>query len=295
MLNPQLKTFMTVANTGSFSAAGEKLFISATAVNQQITSLENGLGVKLFNRSRQGLTLTNAGLHLFNELPNIMEMCDRVKSRLRYLEEVNENTITVGIPQMHKIRLFHQYWSEYTFREPSCKVQLVAPKSWDKKDVFECYSKADIVEYIDVRAAWQKGREFLTLEDIRVGFFMPKNHPLASEKLIILDMLKGYEIVVSHGAFADTISDSIELLSDCGAKVIWRDWYTAEMMDSCYLNSQLTLGLMTGRSIHPGFDLVDIDWDTCVPYGFSITGTKHAALQQFIEFVKSELNERPLS
>lgn len=292
MLNPQLKTFLTVTQEGSFSAAGEKLYISATAVNQQITSLENGLGVRLFNRSRQGLTLTNAGKYLLSELPNIIERCEQVKAGLRYLQESNENTITVGIPHMHKIRLFHQYWSEYTFREPSCKVQLVAPKSWEKDDVFECYSNAHIVEYIDIRAAWQRNREFLTLENIKVGFFMPKNHPLASEKLITLDMLKGYEIVVSHGAFIDTIADYIDVLSDYGAKVIWQEWYTAEMMDSCYLNSQLTLGLMTGRSIHPGFDLVDIDWDASVPYGFSISGTPHKALQDFVDFVKSEMKQQ---
>ena len=61
MYNPQLDTFLCVAESGSFNKAAEKLYISPPAVIKQINLLEESLGVKLFDRSHRGLTLTKAG------------------------------------------------------------------------------------------------------------------------------------------------------------------------------------------------------------------------------------------
>lgn len=61
MYNPQLDTFLVVAETGSFSKASEKLFISPTAVSKQINHLESKIGQTLFNRTPRGMTLTAAG------------------------------------------------------------------------------------------------------------------------------------------------------------------------------------------------------------------------------------------
>ena len=58
MYNPQLETFLRVADAGSFNKAAEEAFITPTAVIKQINSLEDSLGVKLFDRTHRGLTLT---------------------------------------------------------------------------------------------------------------------------------------------------------------------------------------------------------------------------------------------
>ncbi|MBR5746442.1 MAG: LysR family transcriptional regulator, partial [Clostridia bacterium] len=52
------KVFYTVAECGSFSDAAKKLFITQSAVSQQIKSLENELGALLFVRGRKGAKLT---------------------------------------------------------------------------------------------------------------------------------------------------------------------------------------------------------------------------------------------
>ena len=55
MYNPQLDTFICVVESGSFSKAAEKLYISPTAVIKQINSLEASLDLKLFSRTHRGL------------------------------------------------------------------------------------------------------------------------------------------------------------------------------------------------------------------------------------------------
>ena len=61
MLNPQLRTFLCVAESGSFSKAAEQLYLSSTAVIKQINALERALGLTLLQRSHHGVSLTPAG------------------------------------------------------------------------------------------------------------------------------------------------------------------------------------------------------------------------------------------
>lgn len=67
MYNPQLETFLCVVESGSFSKAAEKLYISAPAVIKQINSLESSLGLQLFDRTHRGLHVTEAGRSLYQD------------------------------------------------------------------------------------------------------------------------------------------------------------------------------------------------------------------------------------
>ena len=73
MYNPQLETFIRAADAGSFNKAAEESYITPTAVIKQINLLESSLGVKLFERSHRGLTLTNAGHSLYQDAKYIIQ------------------------------------------------------------------------------------------------------------------------------------------------------------------------------------------------------------------------------
>ena len=75
MYNPQLETFIRAADAGSFNKAAEESYITPTAVIKQINLLESSLGVKLFERSHRGLTLTNAGRSLYQDAKYIIQYC----------------------------------------------------------------------------------------------------------------------------------------------------------------------------------------------------------------------------
>jgi LysR family glycine cleavage system transcriptional activator len=56
-----LKAFEAAARHESFTRAAEELCVTQGAVSQQVKALEDGLGIKLFNRERQRLVITEAG------------------------------------------------------------------------------------------------------------------------------------------------------------------------------------------------------------------------------------------
>ena len=55
MYNPQLETFLCVADAGSFNKAAATLYITPTAVVKQVNLLESSLGLTLFTRTHRGL------------------------------------------------------------------------------------------------------------------------------------------------------------------------------------------------------------------------------------------------
>jgi DNA-binding transcriptional LysR family regulator len=64
----QLSAFATVARLGSFGKAGAELSLSTSAISHAIRTLEERLGVSLFNRTTRSVALTEAGQHLLGRI-----------------------------------------------------------------------------------------------------------------------------------------------------------------------------------------------------------------------------------
>jgi DNA-binding transcriptional LysR family regulator len=68
----QLRAFVAVARQGNFTRAAEELHLSQPTISGQIKSLEEALGVLLFERRAGGVALTAAGLELLGRAERIL-------------------------------------------------------------------------------------------------------------------------------------------------------------------------------------------------------------------------------
>ena len=87
MYNHQLDTFIRTADLGSFGKAGEALYISSTAVIQQINLLENLCGFRLFVRSNHGVKLTPAGRSLYEDAKTLIRFSEDALHKAKLLAE----------------------------------------------------------------------------------------------------------------------------------------------------------------------------------------------------------------
>ena len=79
--NINFTSFIRVAEAGSFNKAAEDLYITSTALIKQINLLESDLGVRLFDRTHRGLTLTKAGESLYKDARYITDYCREAVER----------------------------------------------------------------------------------------------------------------------------------------------------------------------------------------------------------------------
>ena len=70
----QIEYFLAVADELSFTRAARRLYVSQTAVTQQIKALEEQLGVQLFERTKKKVVLTPAGI-IFQGEPGASPSC----------------------------------------------------------------------------------------------------------------------------------------------------------------------------------------------------------------------------
>ena len=81
-----LKTFLEVADTGSFGAAAGRLFVTQSAVSLRVHRLEDQLGRPLFERGKAGVTLTPAGREFRGFATMILRNWEQARQRVSALD-----------------------------------------------------------------------------------------------------------------------------------------------------------------------------------------------------------------
>ena len=79
----QLKSFICIADVGSFTRAAQLCNTVQPALSNQIASLEEELGAKLFVRSSQGTTLTESGHELYSHAQQLLKAKDEAVNAIK--------------------------------------------------------------------------------------------------------------------------------------------------------------------------------------------------------------------
>ena len=93
----QLKYFIAVVETGSFSKAAKRCFVAQPSLSQQIIKLEKEIGTRLFDRLGKKVVLTEAGNTLLPGAKRILNESKEIKLRMSEEMSGNSGTLSVGI------------------------------------------------------------------------------------------------------------------------------------------------------------------------------------------------------
>ena len=125
MFNPQLATFVCVADCGSFSQAAEKLYLSSTAVMKQLNALERHLELKLLERTRRGTVLTPAGEVIYRYARQMFADSDRALREARAAAQAARSAFCVGTSILNPCRPFMDLWYRFCGHFPGYQLHLV--------------------------------------------------------------------------------------------------------------------------------------------------------------------------
>lgn len=99
MIDKRVETFLEIVDAGSFTEAARRLYITQPAVTQQIRSLEEELGVKLFQRAGNRMKPTHAGEAILPYLREMRSLDREMRATLRDRLGVRE-TFSLGCPAL---------------------------------------------------------------------------------------------------------------------------------------------------------------------------------------------------
>jgi DNA-binding transcriptional LysR family regulator len=111
-----LKTVVAVVETGSFTAAGEKLSISKGLVSKYIHEVEKQLDIRLFNRNTRKISLTDAGTHYYN---HALKLLDNYSKMIE--DVVNEQSSPKGLLRVSAPIAFGEHIVTPLIHEFSCQ------------------------------------------------------------------------------------------------------------------------------------------------------------------------------
>jgi DNA-binding transcriptional LysR family regulator len=91
-----LETFCAVVETGSFTAAAEKRYLTQPSVSTHIRDLEKHYSTKLLNRRRDRITPTDTGKHLYKHARNLLKMAKETEDAIDSINNLIRGEVTIG-------------------------------------------------------------------------------------------------------------------------------------------------------------------------------------------------------
>lgn len=291
MYNQQLETFIAAADAGSFSKAGEKLYITPTAVIKQINTLEDRLQVRLFQRSSQGIRLTKAGESFYRDAKYILQYTEDSVQRARQAMHEEESVIRVGTSPMTPAQVLLDLWPALHEQVPGLRFQLVPFENTPQnaKEILEHLGEhVDMVAGIfDEDLLNQRKCRGLVLKREPICLAVSLNHPLAAKKRLQMEDLRGQTIMlIRPGGFCE-VDRLREDLTRTEPRIQIEEFpfYNTEVFNQCEQGNRLLMAVENWKNVHPLMRIIPVDWDYSIPFGLLYPAHPSPAIQKCIDAI----------
>jgi DNA-binding transcriptional LysR family regulator len=116
--------FATVAEAGSFSAAGRQLKLATSGVSQHVTKLEDRLGITLFYRSTRSLSLTNDGKRLLEHAQRMITAAEDGLNSIADISKEPAGALTITLPAFMADSTYENAIWDFMRRYPSIAITI---------------------------------------------------------------------------------------------------------------------------------------------------------------------------
>ena len=297
LYNPQLETFVRVADAGSFNKAADDAFITPTAVIKQINLLESELDLKLFVRSHRGLTLTKAGESLYRDAKYMMDYSRRAIARAHAAMQEEYGVVRIGTSPMTPAQLLTDLWPQIHERCGDVSFQLV-PFENTPENAREILR--NLGENIDVVT----GIFDETLLALRqcAGFEISREpiccavsiyHSLAAKDVLTPEDLAGEELLLIHrgwSRYMDELRDDLAQ-NHPDVQITDFDFYDVSIFNRCEQSRNVLTVIGKWSCVHPMLKVLPVQWDHAIPFGILHPPEPSPMLARFLDAVRSVVQE----
>lgn len=293
MYNPQLETFIRVADAGSFSKAAEEVYITPSAIIKQINLLETELDVQLFERTHRGLTLTEAGKSLYKDVKYIIRYCKDSVIRAKNAMQECTNIIRIGTSPMTPAQILVELWPKIHEYCPEIKFQLI-PFENTPENAREILR--NLGQNIDIVA----GIFDDTLLDLRkchglelmrepVCCAVSINHKLASKTRLTVEDLYGENLMLIRrgwSKYVDRLRDDI-WTNHPQINVMDFEFYDVDVFNKCEISNNVLMAIGNWENVHPLLKIIPVEWDHTIPFGLLHSPAPSEIVQSVLSAIRA--------
>jgi DNA-binding transcriptional LysR family regulator len=212
----QIRQFVAVADTGSFTKAAVRAAVSQPAISAAISKLEEELGQQLLNRRQGQVTLTAAGERLLGFAREVLSACANIKAELKTLS--GTETIRIGalrtLPTIHVAAVM----AAFTRTGGEVGVELI---EGTREELQQRLAQKKL--HLNLTSlGGSDSHDALPLFVEPYVLMSPAGHPFARQRSIKLNDLHGERFILRTGCETFKATTELLLARSIKTKVVYR-------------------------------------------------------------------------
>lgn len=201
-----LRYFITVAEELNFSKAALKLFTAQPSLSQQIKDLEEDVGVKLLNRTKRKVELTDEGAVFLEQARLTLAQADKAIAMARQVSKAKQQLLRIGFVPVAEMKVFPFVLPNLRVQNSEFKIELL---SLNNTDQMRSIKKGDL-DITFTRHNLQNDEiesKFVLREPLIL--LLPNDHPLAKYERVPVKALNGIDFIIPDIVQSQTLHNAI--------------------------------------------------------------------------------------
>lgn len=214
MADRRLQVFHTVARLLSFTKAAESLHMTQPAVTFQVRQLEEYFNTRLFDRTHNRISLTEAGARVYEFSDKIFELYGEMENAVREMTGEISGSLTIGASTTIAEYMLPALLGDFRTKYPDVSIHLKVSNT----DGIVSMVENNTIDLGVVEAP--VSNKNLVVDECRrdnLVAIVPPNHPKAGQKKITLDDLLEYPFICREegSGTREVIAEYMANASDC--------------------------------------------------------------------------------
>ena len=294
MFNHQLSIFVCVADCGSFNKAAERLYVSPPSVMKQINALEKHLDLKLFDRTNQGISLTEAGQVIYRHAQFLFDYSEKAIEEARRQAAAVQTTFRIGSSLLNPCKPFMDIWYQVNQEFPNHKLHIV-PFEDDHRGILpEIAALGEKYDFLVAACDSEKWLDlcgFQQLGTYRMCCAVSREHPLAQKERLTINDLYGETLLIGKRGDSASVDRVRSMIEGYPAIKIedTQQFYDMAVFNRCAQTRDVMLTLECWRDVHPGLvtlPCVSVS-NHAVPYGLLYAKAAADDILKFLSVIRS--------
>ena len=174
-----IEYIVKIAEEGNVTRAAEKLFLTPSALTQQLLHLERELNMPLFYRSRTGWTLTEGGAVYLDAAREMLRLKRETYSRLQDIASIKHGSLSIGFPPERGTSMFTNVYPDFHREYPDITIN-VHEVSVHRQQQMISQGNLDI-GFLSLMESQRTDDEYLFIAKEEIVLAVPSGHPLCNE------------------------------------------------------------------------------------------------------------------